>query len=138
MDEALLFILLVIFPFGQLISHWPLDIAAGAIFLYTLFFRRKLTPPFKVLSGFIFVGLFSFFLSVFVLKTSVLATGGFYLFRLIAYWFLLNFAVSLVEKHPQVKPLILKSLTAVLAAIAVFGWIQYLWYPDLTALKYLG
>jgi len=138
MDQALLFTLLAVFPFGRLLGHWPLDIVVGFAFLYTLFSKRKKSIAFKAFAGFALAAAFSYLVSVFILPASALATGSLYLFRLIAYWFLLDFCVNLTAKNPKVKPLIFKSLIVILVALAVFGWIQYFWWPDLTALKYLG
>lgn len=138
MDQIILFAILAVLPFGRLWGHWPLDIVVGFAFLHALFLRRKKSAVFKIFAGFIFAACFSFLVSVFFLKTSAVMTGSLYLFRLIAYWFLLDFAVNLIKKKSGLKVLIFRSLIAASVAIAVFGWIQYFWYPDLTVLKYLG
>jgi len=138
MDQALLFTILAVFPFGQLLRHWPLDIVVALAALCGLWRYRQRTEIFKIFGGFIFAAGFSYLVSVFVLKSPALVTGGLYLLRLVVYWFFLDFCLNFVRRNPQLKPLIWRSLIAVSVAIAIFGWIQYFLWPDLTALKYLG
>jgi O-antigen ligase len=138
MDKIILFAILAIFPFGQLLGHWPIDIAAGIIFLHSLIFNRKRSVAFKVFGWFILSAVFSYVLSIAVFKSNELLVGGEYLLRVIIYWFFLDLCIGIVKKYAHFKELLFNSLIVISFSSAVFGWIQYLLYPDLTALKYLG
>ena len=138
MEQALLFAILVVFPVGQLWGHLPLDILVGAAAFYGILANRKRALVFGIFAPFVLAAVFSYFLSVGVIKNPDLIKGGLYLWRLVAFWFFGDWIVNLVKKKPELKDLIAKSLIAMGVITALFGWWQYWRYPDLTALKYLG
>lgn len=137
MDKALLFVFLAVFPFGQLLGHWPIDIIVGLIFLYTIIAYPRRSKAFKLFGGFILIAVFSYFFSFSIFTGQFPVTGALYLFRLILYWFFLDFCVNIINKYAHIKPLLFKSLVAILVVVAIFGWFQYFFYPDLTALKFI-
>lgn len=138
MEQVILFAVLSIFPFGRLLGHWPLDVVVGLAGLWGLLAFRQRSTAFKALSGFMLAAIFSFFVALPGTGWPAVAKGGLYLIRLLGYWLFLDFVVNLVRKNPEIKPLLFRSLMVILGAVAVFGWIQYFFYPDLTALKHLG
>ncbi len=149
LEKLLVFCLLVVFPFGQLfrISIYlqnfrfviqPLDILAG-IFLFLLLVKRYFLPWFlKPLVLFLIAAAFSFVLSIFFFKNLFWITGFLYLFRLFAY---LSFCIvlwNLLITDKLSRELLFNCLLIISAFAGFFGWIQYLFLPDLRALKYLG
>jgi hypothetical protein len=126
--SVLFFVLLVVFPFGQIIrvgKFQPLDFVVGLIFLYCLIYRLPKPLIFKYWQNFILVAVFSYLLNP-------VSLGWFYLIRLVIYLYLFVFV-------RQIKPkLAIDSLLLVAAFVAIFGWLQYFFYPDLRALTWLG
>ena len=135
--NILLFLLLVVFPFGRLFGH-SIDIIVGLIMLYTLFFRLEKPPIFKYFDNFLIAAIFSYLFSLFVFKSTLVLVGGLYLIRLIAYTYLFVFCLNWVEKSSKKKQLILHSLLALSVITAVFGWLQYFIYPDARQLAVFG
>lgn len=136
----LLFIFLVLFPFGQLLRNgFPLiDFVVGTAFLYSLFFRLKLPKILSPFWGFFAVAVFSFLLSVPIFNSPELIFGLLYLIRLLAYVYFVVFIASLVKGKVGVKNKILNSLIVVSLFSAVLGWVQYFFIPDLRPLFLLG
>src|SRR5262245_14863318 len=118
----LLFLYLVLFPFGKLTGILP-DLIIFSIFL--LNFKK-----FK-LNQFLIVAIFSLIFSLTFFKITDIFIGGFYLLRLIAYFSLANF----IYKD---KKVIFNSLILVGLCVAIFGFFQYFIFPDLTSLKTFG
>lgn len=145
--EKLVYLLLIIFPFGQLLRSevllgdfliviHPLDIVVGVIFLVGIFnkFWKKVTfNPTDVVLVLIFTLLFS--LSLFT--PSLLTEGAFYLIRFIAYLYLPFIIISKLHSARVVK-LLFNSLLFETIIIAIFGWIQYIFYSDLRPLYFIG
>jgi preprotein translocase subunit SecG len=142
--EWLIFAYLVLFPFGQLI-RWKLSIAdysfpihptdfiVGIIFLVTHASRMKYPEVFKYIKAFSEIALFTLLISVFIFKSPSIIIGGLYLLRIYAYTFLMV-AVWNVFNSPSMKDKLSKGIIAVCVAVGFFGWIQYLFYPDIRPL----
>ena len=141
MDKIILFIYLVLFPFGQLLRASIFnasDIVAGLAFIYMLFKKRGTSKVFSPLKDFLFIASFSLLLSVFNFKSLDLAVGVLYLTRVVLYFYFFKYVLSLIKENIKLREVILNSLIAVSFATALFGWLQYFIYPDLTSLRYLG
>ncbi|MEK7061057.1 MAG: O-antigen ligase family protein [Patescibacteria group bacterium] len=133
MEQIILFTFLILFPFGKIIKIGqinPIDIVVflGAI---TVIIKRYKYP--KYFNNFLLVALFSYLLSVFIIKNSQVAVGFLYLVRLTAYLYFCLFLKGFKDKK-----LLINSLLSLSLVSAFFGWFQYFIYPDLTSLKYLG
>lgn len=136
-NEFLLFIFLAVFPFGQLFGK-TLDIVVGIIFLYTIAARLQFPKVSKYFKNFILTALFSFLLSLVIFKSNSVLIGGLYLLRLVIYCCFAVFCLNYTKGSTARKKLVFNSLILVSIASVVFGWIQYLFYPDLRTLVYLG
>ena len=133
MEQIILFAFLILFPFGQIIKIGqinPIDIvvALGAI---TAIIKKYQSP--KYFKDFLQVALFGYLLSVFIFKNSQVFIGLLYLVRLTTYFYFYLFLTNFKDKQ-----LLFNSLLAMSFFTALFGWVQYFFYPDLTSLKYLG
>ena len=149
----LIFVYLVIFPFGQLgrieltsniIVH-AVDLVAGLIGLFWVvrFTRRrlarlkvpKLGRPFL---SFLAVAAFTLLLGAIRVVPNEALAGFFYLLRFTAY-VLLYFAVrDVVARKKELKHTLVNALLTVGSFVAVFGWIQYLAFPSLVPLSEYG
>jgi len=139
--EKLVLLFLILFPFGQIIRlriiH-PIDLVAGASFLYL--FRGKLRKPriFKPMTAFLLAAAFSYLFSLVTFKASRLYIGGLYLLRLLAYTGFFLFVFNLVSQKQKLREVLFNSLILVSIATAVFGWLQYFLYPDITSFTVWG
>lgn len=139
MDKALLFTALVIFPFGQITKIGPvnfLDLLVFLMAIYTLLKKSKFPTWYPYLLSFILFGLFSWVVNAFIIKSDLIFKGLLYGIRLLIYSVLPIFIFNFFKTKKD-KIFILNSLISVAVFTAVFGWVQYLIWPNLTALKYL-
>lgn len=147
---TILFLYLVLFPFGQLIR---LDIFSGfgrfAVYLtdilvglsaFIFWFKKK-----KYASGlsqsifsFVLVCIFSLVFSLTIFKPTEILIGFLYFIRMTSYLIFFLGLLDLVRRDEKLKNLIFVSLVAVGIFVAVFGWFQYFIFPDLRGLKVLG
>ncbi|OGM31053.1 hypothetical protein A2630_00055 [Candidatus Woesebacteria bacterium RIFCSPHIGHO2_01_FULL_44_10] len=136
MAEKLIFLYLILFPFGQLlrmdllgITIHSTDLVVGIIAVYTLLTTKRYPKVFGKFLSLFAVMVFSLFLNygLFTLSSAL------YLIRFIAYSFLFVFVW---KNFQDKKKLLTQGLLVVGVATAFFGWIQYFWQPDLTALQY--
>ncbi|MBI3443250.1 O-antigen ligase family protein [Candidatus Woesebacteria bacterium] len=136
--EWLIFVFFVIFPFGQLFRVGilsGLDVTAG-LFLVIYLVTRPKTPIFHKFSrNFFWAAVFSLVMSFFLFASFGALYGGLYLLRLVSYYALF---VVVWNTGGRIKNKLFGSLLAVSLVVAVFGWIQYFLYPDLTSLKEWG
>lgn len=142
---CLLFLCLAVFPFGQLPALFlnPLDLGFRLHLLDVLvlglglysFLVLKIGWPQKA-RAFLIVAIFSYLLSR--AQDKALLPGLFYLIRLVAYLHLPKLIYWLVRKQNLTKTAIIQTLIALSIIVAVFGMIQYVLFPDLTAMKYFG
>jgi len=146
-EKAIIFFFLVVFPFGQLLRievsvaelSFPIlavDVIAIISLIRVLVVRQKMPPIAKYFLSFWVVGLFSLVMSFTVLSPSITTKGFLYLVRLLSYGSL--FLVSIKALNGKYKNNQLKSLLAVCIFVAIFGWIQYFFYPNLTSLAIYG
>lgn len=135
---GLVFLYLVFLPLGVLpkliLGVHITDVIVLALFIISLRTRRY----FKEIIVFILILVFSWIYSIGTIGVSNLSTGFLYLIRAVSYLWLIYIIYSLIKNKKLKKKLLLDSLVAVGCAIAVFGWIQLTFLPDLTSLKYFG
>lgn len=141
MGKTILFIYLALFPFGQLLRisiFNASDILAVVSLIYIILTNKKSLRVLNPLKDFLIIALFSLLYSVFNFKSLNVLIGFLYLFRVISYFYLYKLSFNVIREDPRFKQTIFNSLLAVSFAVAIFGWVQYFFYPDLTSLKYLG
>lgn len=148
----LLFLYLVLFPFGQFIRLplpflppevrvYATDILVGLIGVIWLFSlaggrlaRLRLRKEFFVFPT---ASLFSLLLAVGGLEPKEILVSSLYLIRLVSYFLFVGAVWDLVRTKEE-QSLILNSLVCVGCAISVFGLVQYVIYPDLRVLLTFG
>ena len=141
LQSVFLFLFLVLFPFGQIIRLsfgigslnmplQPIDVVVGLGALYSILFEKEKPKVYKYLKYFLVAAGFSFILSVFIFKYQVLY-GLFYLVRIVAYTFFLNYVWNFAKKSSTNGHLLSSSLLTISVISAVFGWIQLFVFPDI-------
>lgn len=149
MDKIIFFTALIVFPFGQLfrISN-PLwggvinffDALAFLLAIITLIKKPKFPDWYRYFFYFILFCIFSLLFNYQLTELKSI----FYLIRLVSYSLVAVFIHNHInDKDKMYKQLlggneIENKLLWLSLFSAVFGWIQYLFWPDLTALMYLG
>lgn len=148
----LLFLYLLVFPFGQLgrielaptVAVHIADILAfflASFWLLRWLGRKKKTltqPLARPLLSFSAIAFFSLLASLYRFNLQEVFVGSLYLLRWITY-VLFYFAIRDAVKEKQISPAkITNSLLVVGGFIAIFGLIQYLLFPDTRALFELG
>ena len=139
-QSLLVFVYLVLFPFGQLLRMQvlitdfklvvhPIDVVVG---LSAVWFLKRL--PFWFTGSL----LFSFILSLSIFKPWELIEGALYLLRLSVYLVYPVFYLSALKKKAVSQRLLYDALIVCIFFVALFGWWQYFIYPDLRPLQYLG
>ncbi len=148
MVTFLTIILLCILPFGELlrvqlpngVSIQALDGITLSIFLFTCFQAIKtkayLAIPFvKPLIFFLCVCLFSLFVNSVRFPLGQISIGSLYLFRYTAYTSLYFFFFHTAKKRYETLS---RWIIVSGVLVAVFGLLQYFFYPDLRNLYYAG
>lgn len=102
--------------------------------MLSVFTTKKLW--FAESGAFVLTALFSYLLSVFLGFATL--KGFFYLIRLVSYLNLANITIGLKKQKRIIKNSVVNYFVAISGVVAALGLLQYLWLPDLTALKYYG
>lgn len=142
LQNRLIFLFLVIFPFGHLVRidfsvfglyapFHPIDAAAGLTIPFFVLIKKR-PMVWKSLAAFLSIAFFSYLFSLFFFGQAAVK-GFLYLLRLFAYMSLFVFVWDFVKRSPAKKRMVFDGLVLVIVAIAVFGWIQYFLYPDFRA-----
>lgn len=140
-DNLLVFLFLILFPFGQIIRIGvlqPLDIATGLAAAWVIYKKYKQPNVFKYIKNFLIVALFSWIALAAFFKQVEVLYGLLYLVRLFAYFYLFVFVWNFVAKSKANKLLVSNSLIMISLTSAVFGWIQYFMFPAFHALLVWG
>jgi len=148
LSEYLIFVFLLSFPFGQLlkinldifglpIGVHLIDVVASSSIILILFGQYKYPEYFKYFKAFILVSLFSLMFSLTLFSLPEVIRGSLYFIRLIIYSSFSVIVWNIIKDNTK-KKLLLNSLILVSIFVAIFGWIQYLNFPDLRGLLYLG
>lgn len=142
LSKLIIYIFLIIFPFGQLL-RWnfvfadrnivilALDGVAVFALLLTLFVKPPKPGVMKYLSGFLGILLLSWLFSFSLFEVKTVFFGGLYLLRVFSYTCFFILAWDLFNHNPSEKKRVLNMLLGVGFFSAIFGWIQYIFYPDL-------
>ena len=140
LQTIILFIFLVIFPFGQLLKMFfqPIDLIVGLAFLYTIIFSLRTPKAVAVLRNFLLAAAFSLLFSFSFFKAGSLFIGFLYLLRLTFYAYFVLFVFNFTKGSEIKKNLLVNGLIAVSFFSAVFGWIQYFWFPDFRPFTVFG
>ncbi|OGM33238.1 hypothetical protein A2803_00100 [Candidatus Woesebacteria bacterium RIFCSPHIGHO2_01_FULL_44_21] len=144
--DYLLLLILAIFPLGQLPGIYTQNLLGlgfrphpiDALILFTVIFMHivyRVKSIFRLLLPIIVVLAFSLLLSVFTSNFDI--HGLFYVFRLTVYLVFLLFWLNRPISKAK-RGLCLQSLLVVGGSVALFGWVQYFLFPDLTSLKAVG
>lgn len=141
MEQIILFLFLVLFPFGQIIRIGilqPLDIVAGLGVFWAIYKKYPEPPVFKYFKNFLFIAFASWFLSLFIFRRVEVLIGFLYFVRLSAYFYFLIFVINYLRNTKREESLILNSLLSISAISAIFGWIQYFALTSLKAFTVWG
>jgi O-antigen ligase len=138
MANAIIFLYLVIFPFGQLfklvVPIQPIDIISGLILAYVVVKRFKWP---RYIIYFLISSLFSYLLFAILHPSKLLFTGLLYFLRLTADLSFIPFIRNNYKTEKQ-RFNLLNQLLVVITVVGIFGWLQYLLLPDLRFLKLFG
>ena len=137
MDKIIFFATLVIFPFGQLFKIGIFNLFDIVVFLLaTVTFLKKPKYPewYRYFLYFLFSALFSWIANYFIFGNELFFKGLLYLLRFASYSMVAVYITNFIKD----SKMIVKSFLSVSIFSAIFGWIQYFIWPDLTTLKYLG
>jgi O-antigen ligase len=147
--EFLLFVLMVIFPFGQLISFrfrflgmdipfHPIDIISLLFLIVVVISKPEKPKIFRYLKDLFLIALASQVIFIAFNGINPTLKGFLYLLRLVSYTSIFIVVWNLVRNSKSTKRRIFTYLIGISIFVALFGWYQYFRYPDLTSLKFLG
>jgi len=143
--KFLVVVYLFLFPFGQLLKigyRVNLGNLSDLVVLLTVlfyFFKTTKKPDMdKFVVYFLISGIFSLLISFSFFNFVSIGYGALYLLRLFSYYTLgvLVYNLKLLNKINQ--QFILYNLILASIVSALFGWIQYLFWPNLVFLKFLN
>jgi len=132
--DILIFLFLIIFPFGQIIRIGilqPLDVIVGLAAAYSIIKKQEVPEFFKHLRPFLFIAGISWIFSIFFFHQVTVLYGLLYLIRLIAYFYFGIYVWNFVKKKKDNKKLLMDSLFALSIVSAFFGWLQFFILPDI-------
>lgn len=146
--EKIIFLLLVLFPFGQLLRSnlvllgksivvQPIDIVALCT-IPLLFLPRLKKPHTIAFTGFFVALIFSFLFSLTLFKPLDLVPGALYLLRVMGYFGIFVVAWNISDTKGAFRDLIVSALFFEAIAVGLFGWFQYSVFPDLRSLILYG
>lgn len=143
-----LFTVLIAFPLGQVaridlangVAFSLLDIGVAAVFLIVLF-RNFTTRKIKSkeiifsIAPFIFLCLISLAVNFATISTQQFLISSLYLVRFIMYFSVVETVRQLAPKN---KKLVYSSLLISGSLVLIFGYLQFIFFPDLRILYYAG
>lgn len=148
LQEKIIYLILIIFPFGQLIRFdlnalgrnipiLGIDLLVGTAALVVLFKKYNKPKSWKNIVAFFTVLAFSYLLSFIIFKDNLIYTGALYLVRLFSYFLFMLFVANYANKE-ALKLRLINSLIGVSFFTALFGWIQYFEWPDFRPFTIFG
>jgi putative inorganic carbon (HCO3(-)) transporter len=140
-ENIFFYLFLVLFPFGQIIRFGivhPIDLVVGSAAIIALISKGEKPQVFKYFSIFLFVATFSWVFSVFYFWRAEVFFGALYLLRLWAYSFFFLYIYNMLQTQKNLRVFIFDSIVAVTSVSALFGWLQYLVYPNFRAFTIWG
>lgn len=149
LGKILVFAYFILFPFGQLLSTklsflglsipvHAIDILAILTIFPFLVGKLRLPRTYSLFLGFLMVATFSNILALKSYPSWEILIGLLYLLRFFSYSTLFLLAWNLVKQDKKLSDSFFDLLIISSIFTAVFGWIQYLFFPDLTSLRYVG
>ncbi|MBI4136754.1 O-antigen ligase family protein [Candidatus Roizmanbacteria bacterium] len=153
MTTYLIYLLVILFPFGQLTrlplpfspsvriyAHDVIMVILIGIYLPALLRKALQTGPQLIKAVGVFTAVAMLSLSLASLRYSLpeLFVGSAYLFRWILYIGLYVVIYARTSENRKFADSILPLLAATGVISALFGLVQYVWYPNLRNLMYLG
>lgn len=141
MVESLIFAYLALFPFGQIIRlgiFHPVDIVAGCFLVILLTGKFAEPQVFGKLRTFFIVSLFSLLFSLAIFPLERVIYGALYLLRLAAYASFFAVLWNFCKVNTDFKEKLFTGLFGALLFVAIFGWIQYFFFPDVRGLYEWG
>lgn len=148
MLDKLLVILILSLPFGQLtritvlrpeIHFYLHDLVVALMLIVRLvkgnfkkIFKNELIKP---IFAFSLLALFSLLVNFSRFQTDQLLVAFLYLLRWTGYALVYFIFAEFVKNHPKKKKMFYKLLIYMVLSLAVFGLIQYLFYPDFRAFE---
>lgn len=148
--KYLVYIYLILFPFGQLpgilfqnIFNFPIQVQGIDIVLMLILGFRLISYPrlgkFSIVQTYLNFSKYIFLSILFsiILFSTHYPTGFLYALRLFGYLYFLDTGLMLF-KEKYITRQIVNSLTFGAIVIAILGWIQYIWFADLRFLKEFG
>jgi hypothetical protein len=147
--EKIVFLYLLLFPFGQLLSFQvlvlgrtirlhPTDILVLLALPAALLTKVALPGLRKAILGPALLAVFSLGLSLSFFEIQQVIVGALYLLRLASYLAFFGLTSKLVIGQEKYKDILFKSLIVISLEVAVLGLIQYFFLPDLRFLYAFG
>ncbi len=130
--DFLIYFYLAIFPFGKTLGN-----LSDVIIIFICLWAFVKGYKFKT-NNFILICVFSLLFSLSFFKLPQILVGIMYLVRLISYVFFAQILKARFGNSKIKREFLFNALIAIGFFIAFFGWIQYLFFPDLRALKVFG
>lgn len=136
--QNLVFVILIIFPFGQLLNLEPLPgiriHLIDLLCLFFLFINLELIKKHWMIVVGITYGSFIFFKAF----DYGFFIGALYLLRALSYFTFAITLKNLIKEKKLQKKLLINSLFVISLFVAIFGWFQYFYLPDVRWLKPFG
>lgn len=132
--DILIFLFLIIFPFGQILRVGilqPIDVVVGIAAIYSIVKKLEVPEFLKHLRPFLFIAGISWIFSIFFFHQITVLYGLLYLVRLSAYFYFGVYVWNFVKKNKNNGKLLMDSLLSLSVISAVFGWLQFLTFPDI-------
>lgn len=129
-----LFLFLVLFPFGQIIRIGilqPIDIVAVFAGAYAIFSKLGKPKVFKYFENFMLIAGFSWVFGALAFGKIEVFYGLFYLVRLFAYFYFFVYVWNYLKQKIESKKNIVDALSILSLSSAIFGWIQYVVFPNI-------
>lgn len=144
--EVLIFLFFLLFPFGQLFSFslkvlgttvrvHPIDAVVLFSAVFVLFNLPKIPAIYKDIKNLLYALGFSLLYSLTFFSPGEMATGVFYLLRIVAYSLFFLLVLGYVGRKRDRKKFVFNLMLSVLFFIMVFGFWQYFVYPDFRPFK---
>lgn len=141
MEQIILFTFLALFPFGQIIRVGiiqPLDIIVGVGAVYAIVKKLPRPKVYFYLQNFLLVAAFSWLFGAASFGEFGVFRGFLYLIRLAAYFHFFILVWNFSKRKISYSNLLLKSLLSLSLISALFGWIQYFFFPSFKSFMIWG
>lgn len=134
LNNIFIFLFLILFPFGQIIRIGiiqPIDLIVGLAAIYSIIKKLEVPKVFKYLRKFLIFAAASWIFSIFIFHQIDILYGLLYLFRLGAYIYFGIYVRNFINLQKENAGLLINSLLSLSIISSLFGWIQYISFPDI-------